>query len=92
MRKINFLYTSISFWDKASLGMPDRIYLNLHDQSITLIDTKVHVQNQLYTFFSFWDLKVLIASWAWLGMADPTLLKLSHKFVALIDMYIHAKN
>ena len=30
-----------------------RTYLNLHDQSITLIDTKLHVQNQLYTFFSF---------------------------------------
>ena len=67
----NQLYTSISFWDKASLGMPDHTYLNLHDQSITLIDTKLHVQNQLYTFFSFWDLKVLIASLGMTGHGRP---------------------
>ena len=55
----NLLYTSISFeilkgfrplW--ACLGMPDHI-LNLHNQFITLIDMKLHAQNQIFTFFSF---------------------------------------
>ena len=46
-------------------GMPGHTYLNLHDQVITLIDMKLYAQNRLYTSFSFWDLKALIAS---LGM------------------------
>ena len=50
---------------------------------------KLNTQNQLYTSFSFWDLKVLIAS---LGMPDPTHVKLHHQFVAVIDMYLHGKN
>ena len=50
---------------------------------------KLHVQNQLYTSFSFWDLNVLIAS---LGMPDHAHLKLHHQFVALIDIYLDAKN
>ena len=49
---------------------------------------KLHAQNQLYTSFSFRDLKVLIASQ---GMPDSTYVKLHHQFVALIDMYLHAK-
>ena len=67
----NQLYTSISFWDikdlKASLGMPDHIHLNLHNQFITLTDMKLHAQNQLYNSFSFRDFKVLIA---FLGMPE----------------------
>ena len=50
---------------------------------------KQYAQNQHYTSFSFWDLKVLIAS---LGMPDPTLVKLHHQFVALRDMYLHTQN
>ena len=49
--------------------MPDHAILNLHDQFMTLIYMKLHAQNQLYTSFSFSDLKVSIAS---LGMSDPT--------------------
>ena len=50
---------------------------------------KLHAQNQLYTFFSFWDLKVLIPS---LGTPDHAHLKSHHELVALIDLYLHAKN
>ena len=50
---------------------------------------KLHAQNQLYTSFNFWDLKVLIAS---LSMPRPTHVKLHHQFVALIDMHLHPKN
>ena len=64
-------------------------HLKLHVQFVALKDMKLHVQNQLYTSFSFWDLKVLIAS---LGMPDHAHLKLHHQFVALIDIYLHAKN
>ena len=46
---------------------PDPTHLNLHNQFITFIDMRLHVQNQFCTSFSFWDLKVLIAS---LGMTD----------------------
>ena len=42
----------------ACLSMPDHAHLNLHDQSVTLIDMKLHAQNQLYTSISFWDIKV----------------------------------
>ena len=63
--------------------MLDHTYLNLHNQFITLIDMKLHEQNELYTSFSFWDLKVLIAS---LGMPENAQLKPHHQFVALIDM------
>ena len=38
---------------QASLGMPDHTHLNLHDQVITLLDTNLHAQNQLYNSFSF---------------------------------------
>ena len=70
--------------------MPDHTHLNLHEQLITEIDMKLHAQNQLYTSFSFWDLKVLISS---LGMPDPTHANLTHhQFAALIIMYLHAKN
>ena len=31
----------------ACLGMPDHTSLNLHDKFITLIDMKLHAQNQL---------------------------------------------
>ena len=33
--------------------MPDHAHPNLHDKFITLIDMKLHAQNQLYTSFSF---------------------------------------
>ena len=99
----NHFYTSIIFWDikvlKASLGIPDiddHTHLNLHNPhpptpTITLIDMKLHAQNQFNVFFGFWDLKVLMNSlfghaWAWLHI------KSHHQFVALIDMYIHCKN
>ena len=49
--------------------MSDHTYLNLRDKFITLIDMKLHAQNQFYISFIFWDLKVLIVS---LGMLDPT--------------------
>ena len=68
--------------------MPDRNYLNLHDQFTRLIYMKLHAQNQLYTSISFWDLKVLIAS---LGMSWDTW-PTHVKFAALIDTYLHAKN
>ena len=42
-----------------------------------------------YNFFSFWDLKGLIAA---LGIPDHTHLKLHHQFVALIHMYLYTKN
>ena len=37
----------------ACLSMPDHAHLNLHDQSVTLIDMKLHAQKQLYTSISF---------------------------------------
>ena len=58
-------------------------------QFITLTNMKQHAQNQLYIFFSFWDLKILIAC---LGMSGHTYLKWHDQFVALIDMYPYAKN
>ena len=64
--------------------MPDHTYLNLHDQCITLIDMKLHAQNQLCNSFSFRDLQGLIASF------NSTHLKFYHQFVALIDIYLHA--
>ena len=66
----------ISFWAikvlKASLGMLDQTHRNFHNQFMTLIDMKLHAQNQLYTSFSFWDLKVLIASLGMPGVLTKT--------------------
>ena len=56
---------------------------------MTLIDIKLHAQNQLYTSFCFWDPKVLIVS---LGMPEHAQLKSHHQCVALIDVYIQKKN
>ena len=49
--------------------MPDHAHLKLHDQFLALLDMKVHAQNQLYTFISHWDIKVLKDS---LGMPGHT--------------------
>ena len=62
--------------------MYDHTHLNLNNRFITLIDMKVHVQNQP----CFLDLKVLIVS-----LADFHLN--SHRqCVPLIDVYIQTKN
>ena len=57
--------------------MPDHTHLNLLDQFIPLIDTKLHAQNQLYNFFSSWDIKVLIASLDMPGQPSPHLCKIT---------------
>ena len=49
------------------MGMPDHTHLNLHNEFITLTNMKLHAQNQLYTFFSYGDLKVLIVPLGMLG-------------------------
>ena len=69
--------------------MDDDMHIKLHNQVINLIDMKLYAQNQLYILFSFWDLKVLIAS---LGMPDSAHLNTHNQSVAVIDMYIDAKN
>ena len=61
-----YLHTS-----RAYLGMPDHTHLNLHNQFIPFTDMKLYVQNQLGTSFSFWVLKVLIASLGMPGHAWP---------------------
>ena len=66
--------------------MPDHTHLNLHDQLITVIDMKLCAQNQLCNFFTFCNLKVLIAS---LGMPDPTHVKLHHEFYSF-NRYVTA--
>ena len=53
----------------ACLGMPDHAHLKSHGQFLALIDMKLHAQNQLYTFISHWDIKVLKDS---LGMPGHT--------------------
>ena len=64
-------------------------HLKLHDQFAALIDMKLHAQNQLYTSFSFWNIKVLKAS---LGMPDHTHINLNNQFITLIDMKLYAQN
>ena len=66
--------------------MYDHTHLNLNNQFITLIDIKVHAQNQPHMSFCFWDLKVLIVS-----LADVHL-KLHHQCAPLTDVYIQTKN
>ena len=66
--------------------MSDHAHLKLHDHFVTLTDMKLHVQSQLYTSISFWDIKFKKPLWEYLGMPDPTPVKLYHQFVALIDM------
>ena len=71
MQKINFI-TLIVFeilklkypviWLAKIIFAFNHAHLKFHDQFVTLIDMKLHAQNQYYTSFSFWDLKVLIAS------------------------------
>ena len=71
-------YISITWLaPKASLGMPEHTHLNLHDQFRTLMVMKLHTQNQRYTSFSFWDLKVLIAFLGMLGHAWPQSCKIT---------------
>ena len=41
--------------------MPDHTDLNFQDQFTTLIDMKLHTQNELYISLSFSDLQVLIS-------------------------------
>ena len=71
------------------LNKPDHIHLKSQHQFVALTDIYQHAQNQLYTFFTFWDLEVLIAS---LGVPDLVHLESQRQFVALIDMHLHAKN
>ena len=86
-------YISITWLaPKASLGMPDLTYLNLNYKFITFTDMTLHAQNQLHNSFSFWDIKVLIASLGMSGYTSPTHVKLHHRFVALIHMCLYAKN
>ena len=68
---------------------PDHIHLKSQYQFVALTDIYLHAQNQLNTFFAFWDLEVLIAS---LGVPDLVHLESQRQFVALIDMHLHAKN
>ena len=74
---------------RPCLGMPEHNHLELHDQFVALIGTKLHAQNHFYTSISFWDIKVLKAS---LGIPDHTHLNLDDQFINLIDMKLHAQN
>ena len=85
MYKINFI-TLIGFeilkpknpaiWLAESIFAFNHAHLILHDQFVTLIDVKLHAQNQLYASISFWDIEVLKAS---LGMPDHTHLNLHNQ-------------
>ena len=67
----------------ARLAMPENY------QFVSLIDMKLHAQNQLFTCISFWNIKVLQVS---LGMPDHTHLNLHNQFITLINMKLHAHN
>ena len=62
MEKINFItpivfeilkLENLAIWLAKSISAFNHDQLKLHDQSVTLIDMKLHAQNQLYTSFNF---------------------------------------
>ena len=59
---INLEYWSSSGGAGVFLLLTWNLFKTLLIAVITLTDTKLYAQNQLYTSFSFWYLKVLIAS------------------------------
>ena len=60
-----------AIWLAESIVTFNHAHLKLHDQSVALIDMKLHAQNQLYTSITFWDIKVLKASFGMPGHAWP---------------------
>ena len=69
--------------------MPDHNHQSLHDQFVTLIDMTLHAQNQLYTSFSSWDLKVLKASLGVPEHAWPHLCKITSS-ICSFNRYVPA--
>ena len=62
MEKINFItpivfeilkLENLAIWLAKSISAFNHDQLKLHDQSVALIDMKLHAQNQLYTSFNF---------------------------------------
>ena len=69
--------------------MADHDHLKFHDQFVGLIDMTLHAQNQLYTSFSSWDLKVLKASLGVPEHAWPHLCKITSS-ICSFNRYVPA--
>ena len=80
----------LTYWQWSFHKISFRLKADVQKWSICSFDRyDAACTKSTFTSFSFWDLKVLIAS---SGMPNPNHVKLYHQFVALIYMYLHAKN